>query len=398
MAPNRVLQSHTRSPKCPAATRRLRLAVLCAAALAFVASDASADIRILNPRTDLDEIYHPLYLEIDFAAIPDTSSFEVLLNGVDITDDFELEQVSGRWVAVAIDVWGAGVVLPGSNTLEASVGSWSTSLDFDTVGDPHADAVAGLTLGNGGGFGQGDMPGIVLGGPQGLGLFLGSLDVLSVGQGGVIELEFVDNVVLDRPGVDFTVFENPFFTLVLGTITGDPFSEPGRVSVSQDGVVWHTYSDCETAPLDPPLHPGCAGVYPVLSDELLPGTTPHASIPTDTPIGDLIGVPQSQLVVPDGSGGDSFDLADLGLTWARFVRIEDVGPALGLPPTVGLDLDAVTAVNAAVPTDADDNGIPDAAEPVPEPGLLSGLAAGVAVLTGLTRRKRAHGAGTPQPR
>ena len=175
-----------------------------------------------------------------------------------------------------------------------------------------------------------------------------------------MELEFVDNVVLDGPGVDFTVFENPFMTTVLGFV-GDPFAEPGRVSVSQDGTTWHVFTACETAPLDPPLHPGCAGVFPTLSDPLDP-LTPHPSIPTETPITDVIGVPQATVVVPDGSGGDSFDLEDVGLTWARFVRIEDVGPALGQSGTVGFDLDAVAAVNSGVPTDANGNGIPDAAE------------------------------------
>ena len=70
----------------------------------------------------------------------------------------------------------------------------------------------------------------------------------------------------------------------------------------------------------------------------------------------------AEIFIPEGSGADSFDLADVGLTWAKYVRIEDVGPALGQVGTVGFDLDAVTAVNAAPPTDADLDGIPDAAQ------------------------------------
>ncbi len=317
-------------------------------------------IRILTPEVGVDETYHPLFLEVDLWAFADLSTFEVLLNGVDITDDFALEYVKPRVVGTAIDVWGDGLVLPGENTLVVRIEKWEEIRVFDTTGDPHADAVADFVPGTGAGFGQLELPGVVLGAPQGLGLFLGGLDVLSLGAGGVVDLEFVDNVIVDRPGVDFTVFENPFFTVVFGLL-GEPFAEPGRVSVSQDGVTWFAFDACQTAPLDPPLHPGCAGVFPTLSDDLDP-LAPHASIPTETPIGDLVGVAQGTLVVPEGSGGDSFDLADVGLAWARYVRIEDVGPALGQAGTVGFDLDAVTAVNSAVPTDANDNGVPDAAE------------------------------------
>ena len=170
---------------------------------------------------------------------------------------------------------------------------------FSTSGDPHADAVAYVAYGPGAGYGQPDLPGVVLGGPEGLGLFLGGLDVLSLGEGGVIELEFIDNVIVDGPGVDFTVFENPFLTLVLGVV-GPPFSEPGVVSVSQDGTTWFAFA-CATAPLDPPLHPGCAGVFPTLSDPFDP-TTPHPSIPTETPITELVGLPQAEIFLPEGSG------------------------------------------------------------------------------------------------
>lgn len=342
---------------------RLRTVCIAWVALAVLSAESCHSlpvIRILTPKPGLDATYAPLLLEIDLWGFADVQTFEVLLNGVDITSDFDFEWVGPRRLATAMDVWGPGVVLSGPNDLVVRIENFEVERSFSTTGDPHADDVASFIAGAGGGFGQADLPGVVTGPPEGLGLFLGGLDVLSLGAGGVIELEFVDNVILDGPGVDFTVFENPFLTVVLGTV-GDPFSEPGRVSVSQDGVTWFVFDACSTAPLDPPLHPGCAGVYPTLSDALDP-TTEHPSIPTETPITDLIGLPQAQVVLPDGSGGDSFDLQDVGLSWARFVRIEDVGPALGQAGTVGFDLDAVTAVNSGVPTDANMNGIPDAAE------------------------------------
>jgi hypothetical protein len=346
--------------------RVARIGTLFVCAVALVAWTAQRcgqppAVRILTPKPGLDATYEPLLLEVDLWALADLSTFEVLLNGVDVTDAFELENGEpGRLLATAMDVWGDGVVLAGSNQLVARVHGWEVVRTFSTTGDPHADEVLSFLPGPGSGYGEADLPGVVTGPPEGLGLFLGGLDVLSLGAGGVIDLDFVDNVILDGPGVDFTVFENPFFTIVLGFL-GDPFSEPGIVSVSQDGVTWYAFDACATAPLDPPLHPGCAGVFPTLSDALTP-STPHPSIPTETPVGDLVGISQASLVLPEGSGGDSFDLMDVGLSWARYVRIEDVGPALGQDGTVGFDLDAVTAVNSGVTTDANGNGVPDAAE------------------------------------
>lgn len=314
-------------------------------------------VQILSPVPAVGASFEPLLIEIDFWWVADESTLEVWLNGVDITEQFEIgEPVDTRQRASAMDVWGEELVFEGENELIVRLQNREITLVFDAVGDPHADHVVDFAPGPGAGYGQAQLPGVVTGLPQGLGLFLGGLDVLSLGAGGVIVLEFVDNVIVDGPGVDFTVFENPFFTTELGVV-GNPFAEPGRVSVSQDGLSWYPFP-CAVAP---PFHPGCAGVFPTLADALDP-EAPHPSIPSVVPASSLVGVPLDSLVVPDGSGGDSFDLMDVGLTWARFVRIEDVGPALGQAGTVGLDLDAVTAVNSAPPTDADENGVPDAVE------------------------------------
>lgn len=342
---------------------RLRVGCVAVMALVFLTAESCNSlpvIRILTPKSGLDATYEPLLLEIDLWGFADTQTFEVLLNGVDITSEFEFTVVGFRRQATAIDVWGIGIVNPGSNDLVVRIEQWQETRTFSTTGDAHADAVADFVPGVGAGFGQSELPEVVTGAPVGLGLFLGGLDVLSLGSGGVIELEFTDNVILDGPGVDFTVFENSFLTVVLG-IVGNPFAEPGRVSVSQDGSAWFAFDACSTVPLDPPLYPGCAGVYPTLSSSEDPLSV-HPAIPSETPIADWVGLSQGQLVLPGGSGGDSFDLQDVGLTWARFVRIEDVGPALGQAGSVGFDLDAVTAVNSGVTTDANQNGVPDAAE------------------------------------
>ena len=47
---------------------------------------------------------------------------------------------------------------------------------------------------------------------------------------------------------------------------------------------------------------------------------------------------------PESSGGDFFDLAELGLTSARYVRIRDLSGE-GAAPSVGFDLDAVGLVS-----------------------------------------------------
>ena len=49
---------------------------------------------------------------------------------------------------------------------------------------------------------------------------------------------------------------------------------------------------------------------------------------------------------PAVTGGDAFDLAELGLAEARFVRVRDVSET-GAPPTAGFDLDAIGVVNAS---------------------------------------------------
>lgn len=170
------------------------------------------------------------------------------------------------------------------------------------------------------------LPGIVLGPPKGTGLERGSKDVVSIGcgtndddgqsepYGGVIVLEFTDNTVWNGPGPDFTIFENVFY--IRGSNGHlDPetrFMEPAVVAVSQDGITFREfpcnfsprYDDTGVLNLRHPFvyNQGFAGVNPILSN----GYDPD---PTD----------------PYVSGGDSFDLGELGLDWIRYIRIESTG-------------------------------------------------------------------------
>ncbi|HXJ36418.1 MAG TPA: thrombospondin type 3 repeat-containing protein [Candidatus Eisenbacteria bacterium] len=224
-------------------------------------------------------------------------------------------------------------------------------------GDPFADAVTGVTIGTAGGGGSADW---VLGPPHGAGAFQGSTHTLSLGLGGEITVAFTDNAIVNRPGADFTVFENAF--LLSGLVTGVPFAEPGQVSVSADGVTW---LDFPCAVDDDPYYPGCAGVYPVFATATDPAS---ALVPSTTPIADLVGVPFATFTPPAGSGGDTFDLATVGLAAARFVRIRGGMQRMGLGGLAGFDLDAVAAVHSVDTTglpDADGDGLADAADGCP---------------------------------
>jgi hypothetical protein len=185
----------------------------------------------------------------------------------------------------------------------------------DEDADPFADAVVELSSPDATTFGHAKLPDIVLGPPGGV------YDVASLGCEGSIVLELDPPGIVDGPGPDLIVFENPF----------DGFPEPGEVSVSDDGETWMVF------PCDPVSLLGCAGVTATLA-------VPDSGIdPTD----------------PSVAGGDSFDLAALpeSPTAVRFVRIEDRSRAYwealgglsycdpGNGGSGGFDLDAIAAVH-----------------------------------------------------
>jgi hypothetical protein len=231
-----------------------------------------------------------------------------------------------------------------------------------TAAEPFVDAVVSYQIGAGGGAGVGALPGIVTGPPRGAGAFQGSFDTFSLGLGGTLVVAFTDNVVVDGPGPDFTVFENAF--LVQGTETFPPYAEPGRVSVSADGVDWATFP-CDFAAA--PYYPGCAGVYPVFANADDP-SAPSPLVPSTAPIASLVGVPADTFVPPPGSGGDSFDLAAVGLHAIRFLRIDGGPRDARLGGLSGFDFDAAAAlhsVDTAGAPDTDGDGIPDAADDCP---------------------------------
>lgn len=188
----------------------------------------------------------------------------------------------------------------------------------DTSALPYAREVVSFTPGPGAGFGQERLPDVVTGPPAGKGTAQASTDVLSLGVGGEIVLGFGDLSIVDEAGPDFVVFENPFW---IGNDPMNPFAELGEVSVSSDGVTWHTFT-CDLKGNGSGLWPGCAGFSPTLEYDAF------SLLPIDL----------------GQSGGDGFDLADLGLSEVRFVRIVDLASS-GDMPSAGFDLDAVGLIH-----------------------------------------------------
>lgn len=192
-----------------------------------------------------------------------------------------------------------------------------------TGADRGADSVVAFHPGEGAGYGATYFPSNVLGLPDTTGReevpAIDPRQVLGLGLGGEIVLRFARHPIVDGPGPDFTIFENPFYYTI--GASRRLYAEPGEVSVSRDGVTFIPF------PFDSTTLHGCAGVTPTNGDRN----------PAD----------------PTVSGGDGFDLHDLGIDTVRYVRIRDVTPMIRnntaspfWDPTLnGFDLDAVVCLN-----------------------------------------------------
>ncbi len=144
-------------------------------------------------------------------------------------------------------------------------------------------------------------------------------DVCSLGLDGEIVVGFTNHLITNGYGYDFTIFENAF----LNPITGKIFCEPAVVSVSQDGITYYSF------PFDSASLVGCAGTM----------YTNGGENPFD----------------PMKSGGNSFDLQDLGLEYAKYIKIKDITNIVKnnlnhyyYDATLsGFDLDAVAGIYTA---------------------------------------------------
>jgi hypothetical protein len=247
--------------------------------------------------------------------------------GVDASTDVRIDASTDAGVDASAEI---GATVDALADLGADLdAATEASVDAGTPVDAGADAgacdgpgarfitdVVAYQFGPGQSFGQDTFPANILGPPQGGGCCAGGVDVVSLGDGGSVTVAFAGNTIVDGPGPDFIVFENPFD---LGGDPMDPYAEPGIVEVSQDGTTWAAYP-C-TATTFP--YGTCAGWHPVFAN-----AKTNTIDPTD----------------PAVAGGDPFDLADVGLAWARYVRVTD-RPGDGLV----FDLDAIAIVNASCP-------------------------------------------------
>jgi len=216
-----------------------------------------------------------------------------------------------RWacVSVVLLIYGCG-----DDTSDAAVDEGGVAVMV------YAQEVVSFRPGDDAGFGQNGLPDVVLGPPEGaMNDAPAVVGVLSLGIGGEIVLGFGDAVIVDRPGVDLVIFENPFVVL---SSMDDIFSEPAEVALSEDGITWVSLPCSSNAPTPGPgPWPGCVGVMPVKAHDTSGRTA----------------------LTIDDTGGDGVDLAALGLSEVRFVRITDrsSAPATGVGMSAGFDLDAV---------------------------------------------------------
>jgi hypothetical protein len=212
-------------------------------------------------------------------------------------------------------------------------------------------------------FGAAWQPGIVLGPPGDSSPTDGSFSVVTLGFGGSVTLRFDDIVIEDRPGPDFIVFENGFFKPPLPASPADDFrlfGEPGIVEVSADGTAWLAFPYDAAALQAVADLPAGSDIDRALYEQLerLAGVTP-------TFTGNWTVADDRVLFDPDGTGGvsgaggDAFDLADVGLAQARFVRITDGDTRIGFTGSgQGFDLDALVVLHGRPrpPATADTDG------------------------------------------
>ncbi len=140
--------------------------------------------------------------------------------------------------------------------------------------------------------------------------------LMSLGLNGEIIVAFKNYKIINKPGVDFIIYENVMYSKYLKRC----FVEPAEVSVSADGITFIPF------PFDTLTLKGCAGLSPT--------------------IGKMVDIDILK------SGGDGFDISKLGLGSIKYIKIKDVSSLLlkdGHPlfdaAVSGFDLNSVVGVN-----------------------------------------------------
>jgi hypothetical protein len=281
-----------------------------------------------------------------------------------------------RWAPVVVALAGIGTGALGADPWADEVVSFGAGVD----GLPGYDQ-AQTALGSPERFtGEGVYPGAV----TPFNPAWGADEIVSVGIGGWLTVRF-DSPVRDRAqnpfGIDLLVFGNASLSSSDFWVNRDPsaitlgadlFDEPSRVSVSQDGVIWHPFN---SGPFADSFAPTLGRVYdPVNPDKSIGdfnlwwGKETDATLPLDPALGpaDFDGktVAEAAGMYGRSAGGAGFDIGALGLDWIEYVRIENPGDS-GVTPEV----DAIADVAA-----------------VPEPGMAGAAVLGAALLIGRRRK------------
>lgn len=175
-----------------------------------------------------------------------------------------------------------------------------------------------MVYGDNAGFGQGAYPQVLYGPPG------GNTHVLSFGNGGELTITLHGTFIANGAGPDFTIFENPF------QFGDSVFAERAQILVSEDGVNYLPFPCAVDDHVG--KYPGCAGVHPVFANK--------------DPLDPLV------------SGGDVFDLQDVGLESAASIRIKDLGTCkpgdptytnvCGAPQKEGFDFDALAILHGVI--------------------------------------------------
>jgi len=197
----------------------------------------------------------------------------------------------------------------------------SSMIAFSQYEKGFIDTVISVSFGKNTNFGQSSQffPQNILGLPDSNSRFdvpsSNESQICALGLNGSITVGFRNKLLRDMPGSDFTIFENAFEFM-----DERIFIEPAMVQVSKDGETFISF------PFDSLTLQGCAGTIPTNGNEAT--------------------------FIPDVSGGNSFDLADIGLDSIVAIRIIDVSSIIldqnhpfYSPIVNGFDLDAVVAMH-----------------------------------------------------
>jgi hypothetical protein len=200
---------------------------------------------------------------------------------------------------------------------------------------PYATHVVSFSQGSGGGVFVTDN---VLDGPLGGGLGSGSIDVLTLGDGGSVTLGF-DVVLRNGPGADLIVFENGF---AFGTSV---FAEVAFVEISTNGVDFARFPSSYVPPSggSTPMGTfyGMCGGMPIVANVSTDPTSPFDPVRSGGEALDLAELAGHPLVI-----GGQLDLQDV-----NFVRLVDVAAgdvdSNGVPISGGTsaDVDAVALLH-----------------------------------------------------